>query len=188
MTVWKEFKKRRSQKQLESTPGTFSHPVRMSRGSDKTYAIKSGGAPAVAMHFDAAIMREVTYASLPSLLPIYPPIATYLPLLPCPAPPFLHPVLPHFRQERGIPPEFLNAFFDAVRRTIAGIFPRGCVEKWKREGIFSVTPRRGGGGETGEDNVSGKRSTAAQMYSAAEGFPGNLILSRILSRITLRSR
>lgn len=62
------------------TRGTFLHPVRMSQGtatgsSSRTDAgrdaIKSGGTPVVAMHFDAVIIRRVTYASLP----IFPPLS-----------------------------------------------------------------------------------------------------------------
>lgn len=70
-------------------------------GTDAEHdAIKSEGALAVAMHFDAVIMHYVCTS------------ISYQPAARTP-PTSVH---------RHIFPEYLNASFDAVRRTIAGIF------------------------------------------------------------------
>lgn len=130
--MWKGFKSDDHNK--DSTRGTFLHPVRMSQGtatgnSNRTEvgcdAIKSGGTPAVAMHFDAVIIRRVTYASLP----IFPPSP--------------------FHPSNGVSPEFLNAFFDAVRRTIGFLLADATVRRKKRRGISPPPLSDGGEGSGG---------------------------------------
>lgn len=46
---------------------------RVARTDARCDAIKSGGTPAVAMHFDAVIIRRVTYASFPLYLSFFLP-------------------------------------------------------------------------------------------------------------------
>lgn len=134
------------------------------------------------MHFDAAIMRGVTYASLPSHLSTYPP--TYLAATTLLS--FLSPCSSALSTGTRHP----SGIFKCILRRGSPHrdFPPW-MRRWKKGILSSVILRaRALRREKGKDNVSGRRSTAAQMYSAAKGFPGNLILSWILSRITLRSR
>lgn len=110
-------------------------------------AIKSGGAPLVAVHFDATIMHRVTYASLPP----------YLVPVPFPPPPSHIP---------GIDARHLSGIFKCIlldggsphRRD----FPTR-IRRWERKGgkgfssLVGMAQRR--------HCVSERRSTAAQMYS-----------------------
>lgn len=115
----------RSQQGTRLTRHVLASCQNVSRNSDRTRcggarardAIKSGGAAVVAMHFDAVIIRRVTYASLPRP-PSLPPSAAI-----------------------GVSPEFLNAFFDAVRRPIAGISSCGYEKEEKKRDFLTATQR-----------------------------------------------
>ena len=130
------------------------HPVRMSQGTvtgsnNRTCAgcdaIKSEGTLAVAMHFDAVIIRRVTYASLL----------------------IFHPSSFH-------PDWRLSRIFKCILRCGSLGFLLADARRKKRRGIFPPPLSYSNGGWWA-DNVSEKHSTVAQMYSAAERFRENPI-------------
>lgn len=145
--MWKWFK---NDDHTTQTAVTRSWILRMSRGAvtgSTRDGIKFRSAPVVRDAF-----RRSDYAS-------------YICIYPFPFFPFCFAVLyPHPRLQRGIPSEFLNAFFIAVRRTIVEDFPS---HQWKGKGFPSsfCAVEDDGGIMSGGQCLREECSIVTQMYS-----------------------